>query len=143
MLALLKNANLGLALLLEIGVLAALCYFGFVVEASWPGKIGLGLGLPVVAIVIWAIFGAPTSRRRLKGFPFLLLQIIWFGSAAVALYLASQSMLALIFALLFVLNTVLAYTWDQKKAFPPANAKLKRYPHEVDHCTPGAVAGEK
>jgi hypothetical protein len=116
MLTLLKIANLGLALLLEIGVLVALCYSGFVVETSWPGKFGLGLGLPVVAIVIWALFGAPTSRRRLKGFPFLLLQIIWFGSAAVALYLASQPILALIFALLFVLNTVLAYAWDQKKA---------------------------
>lgn len=125
MLAMLKNANLGLALLLEIVVLAALCYFGFVVEASWLGKVGLGVGLPVVAIVIWALFGAPASRRRLKGFPFLLLQILWFGSAAVALYFAGQPVLALVFALLFVLNTVLAYAWDQKNALVPANAARK------------------
>lgn len=124
-LKLLQYANMGLAFALELGVLAALCYFGFVVEASWLGKIGLGLGLPVVAIIIWALFGAPTSRRRLKGLPFLLLQIAWFGSAAVALYFAGQSVLAIIFALLFVLNTILAYAWDQKNALVPTGVAQK------------------
>jgi hypothetical protein len=129
MLALLKSANLGLALLLEIAALAALCYFGFVVETSWLGKIGLGSGLPVVAIIIWALFGAPASRRRLKGFPFLLLQIVWFGSAAVALSFAGQPVLAIIFALLFVFNTVLAYMWNQKNALVPTDVARKD-PHE-------------
>ncbi len=119
----LKYANLGLALALELCVVASLCYFGFVVEASWVEKIGLGIGLPVLAIVIWAIFGAPASRRRLQGLPFLLLQIIWFGAAAVALYFARQPILAIIFALLFVLNTILAYAWDQKKASLPGTSR--------------------
>ncbi len=125
MLSILKNLNLTLALLLEVVVLAALCYFGFVIEANWLGKIGLGIGLPVVAIIIWALFGAPTSRRRLKGLPFLLLQIVWFGSAAVALYFAGQPVLALVFALLFVLNTVLAYAWDQKNLLVPKDIAQK------------------
>ena len=128
MLALLKSANLGLALLLEIAALAALCYFGFVVETSWLGKIGLGIGLPVVAIVIWALFGAPASQRRLKGFPFLLLQIVWFGSAIVALFFAGQPVLAIIFALLFVLNTSLAYAWNQKNA-PLPTGVIRKYPN--------------
>lgn len=126
MISFLKNANLGLALLLEIAVLAALCYFGFAVEASWLGKIGLGIGLPVVAIIIWALFGAPASRRRLQGLPFLVLQIVWFGAAAVALYFAGLVILALIFALLFVLNTILAYAWNQKNLLVPADITRQR-----------------
>ena len=116
MLSLLKNLNLALAFLLELLVLAALCYFGFVIGPNIFVRISLGLGLPIVAIVIWAIFGAPRSKRRLKGFPFLLLQIIFFGSAAVALYVAGQRVLGIIFALVFVLNTILAYAWDQKES---------------------------
>jgi Mn2+/Fe2+ NRAMP family transporter len=116
MLALLKNLNLALAFLLELLVLVALCYFGFVIGPNIFVKISLGLGLPIVAIVIWAVLGAPRSKRRLKGFPFLLLQIIFFGSAAVVLYLAGQRVLGIIFALVFVLNTVLAYAWNQKES---------------------------
>jgi Protein of unknown function (DUF2568) len=128
MLTLLKNANLGLALLLEIATLVTLCYFGFVVETNWLLKVGLGIGLPLVAIVIWALFGAPASRRRLKGFPFLLRQIVWFGSASVALSFAGQPVLASIFTLLFVLNTVLAYTWNQKNA-PLPTGVARKGPH--------------
>ena len=128
MLTLLKNANLGLALLLEIATLVALWYCGFVVETNWLLKVGLGIGLPLVAIVIWALFGAPASRRRLKGFPFLLLQIVWFGSAVVALSFAGQPVLASIFTLLFVLNTLLAYAWNQKNA-PLPTGVARKGPH--------------
>ncbi|HEY3992493.1 MAG TPA: YrdB family protein [Ktedonobacteraceae bacterium] len=115
MLSLLKNLNLALAFLLELGVLAALCYFGFTIQPNPPLKISLGIGLPVVAIVIWALFGAPRSKRRLQGLPFLLLQIVFFGCAAVVLYIVGQHLLGIIFALVFVLNTVLAYVWGQKE----------------------------
>jgi hypothetical protein len=37
----------------------------------------------------------------------LLLEVIFFGSAAVALYAAGQHVLGVAFALVFVLNTVL------------------------------------
>lgn len=115
MLSLLKNLNLALAFLLELAVLAALCYFGFTIQPNLPLKIIVGIGLPVVAIVIWALFGAPRSKRRLRGLPFLLLQIVFFGSAAVVLFIAGQHLLGIIFALVFVLNTVLAYAWGQKE----------------------------
>lgn len=113
-LSLLQYANMGLAFLLEIGVLASLCYFGFVVGKNWFAKIGLGLGLPIVAILVWGSFGAPQAIWRLSGFWFLLLQIIFFGSAAVALYAASKRRLGIVFALVFVLNTILAYAWRQQ-----------------------------
>lgn len=115
-LSLFKNLNLALAFLLELGALAAFCSFGFTIEGNLLLKLLLGIGLPLVAIVIWAIFGAPMSKRRLKGFPFLLLQLVFFGSAVVVLYLPGQKILSIIFAVLFVLNTSLAYAWGQKEA---------------------------
>ncbi len=114
MFSLLKNVNLALAFVLELGVLASLCYFGFVSGPSTFVKIVLGIGLPVVAIVIWALFGAPKSQWQFTGFWFLLLQILFFGSAALALYVSGQRVPGIVFALLFVLNTSLAYAWGQK-----------------------------
>ena len=116
MFALLKSFNLGLAFLLELAALVAFCYFGFNIGGTLPLKFLLGIGLPAGAIVIWAIWGAPMSKRRLSGAPFLLLQILFFGAAALALYLVGQHVLGFIFALVFILNTILAYAWDQKKA---------------------------
>jgi Protein of unknown function (DUF2568) len=110
----LKNANLALAFFLELAVLAALGYWGFHTGPNIFMKIGFGIGLPVIAIVIWALWGAPRSATRLRGFWFLLLQIIFFGSAAIALYTAQQHTLGIVFALVFVLNCTLGYVWRQK-----------------------------
>jgi hypothetical protein len=113
LLTLLKNTNLALAFLLELGVLVAWGYWGFAIGPTLFAKIGFGLGIPVIAIVVWGLFGAPGSDRQLQGLWFLLLQIIFFGSAAIALFTANQRVLGIIFALLFVLNCVLAYIWGQ------------------------------
>ena len=113
-LSFLQYANMGLAFLLELGVLASLCYFGFVISKNWFAKIGLGPGLPVLAILVWGSFGSPQATWRLGGLWSLLLQIIFFGSAVVALYAVSKRRLGITFALVFVLNTVLTYAWGQQ-----------------------------
>jgi Protein of unknown function (DUF2568) len=106
-LTIIKNANLALAFLLELGVLAALGYWGFQTGQGTIAKIGLGIGAPVLAVVVWWLFGAPQAMWHLNGIFRLLLEVIFFGSAAVALYAAGQHVLGLAFALVFVLNTVL------------------------------------
>ena len=106
-LTILKNANLALAFFLELGVLAALGYWGFQTGQGTIAKIGLGIGAPVLAVVIWWLFGAPQAMWHLNGVFRLLLEVIFFGSAAVALYAAGQHVLGVAFALLFVLNIVL------------------------------------
>ena len=106
-LTIIKNANLALAFFLELGVLAALGYWGFQTGQGTIAKVGLGLGAPVLAVVVWWLFGAPQAMWHLNGIFRLLLEVIFFGSAAVALFAASQHVLGVAFALLFVLNTVL------------------------------------
>lgn len=113
LLSIIKNANLALSFFLELGVLVALGYWGFQMGPNLPVKIMFGIGAPVLAIVVWAIFGARTSQWRLHDPWFLLLKIVFFGSAAVALFVAGQRVGGVTFALIFVLNTILAYVFEQ------------------------------
>ena len=108
-----KNANLALAFLLELCVLAALVFWGFSSGSGTLIKIVLGIGVPVLAIIIWALFGAPRGPWHLNGIWYLLLKIVFFGSAVVALYIAGQHVLGVVFALIFVVNMVLLYAWGQ------------------------------
>jgi Protein of unknown function (DUF2568) len=112
-LSVIKNANLTLTFLLELGVLVALGYWGFQTGQGTIASIGLGIGAPVLAVVVWWLFGAPKAKWHLNGVYRLLLEVIFFGSAAVALFAAGQHVLGLAFALVFVLNTVLASLLEQ------------------------------
>jgi hypothetical protein len=112
-LTIIKNANLALAFFLELGVLAALAYWGFQTGQGTIARIALGIGAPAVAIVVWALFGSPQAVWHLNGVYRLLLQVVFFGSAAVALFAAGQHVLGVVFALVFVLNTVLVSALGQ------------------------------
>jgi hypothetical protein len=105
-----KNANLALAFLLELSVLAALGYWGFHTGTGTLVRIVLGIGAPLVAVVVWGLLGAPKSAWQLQGPWYLVLSVIWFGSAALGLFVAGQRNLGIAFALIFVVNQVLVYT---------------------------------
>ena len=113
LLMIMKNANLALAFFLELGVLVAPGFWGFHTGLTLPGRIALGIGVPALAIVVWALFGAPTATWHLEGIARLILQIIFFGSGALALFAAGQRILGVVFALIFVLNYVLVTVWAQ------------------------------
>lgn len=76
-------------------------------------KIGLGIAAPVLAIVVWALFGAPNAVWPLLGPWHLIVDVVFFGAAAVALFIAGQRQLAVVFALLVVINQILIYVWAQ------------------------------
>jgi hypothetical protein len=112
-LSVMKNANLALRFLLELGVLAALAYWGFQTGQTTISKIVLGIGAPVVAAVVWGLLGAPRASWHLKGAWRLLLEVIFFGLPTVALFVAGQHLLSVAFALVFILSTILIYVWSQ------------------------------
>lgn len=101
-----KNVNLALRFFLELAVLVALGYWGFQTGQNVLFKILFGIGLPIIAIIVWAILGAPRSTHHLQGVGYLILSVIFFGAAALALYLAGQHTLGILFALIFAINHV-------------------------------------
>lgn len=56
MLEVIKGANLALRILLELCALGALGYWGVKAGGGLMSKIGLGVGAPLVAAVVWGAF---------------------------------------------------------------------------------------
>jgi hypothetical protein len=99
-------ANLALAFLLELCALAALGYWGVRVGGGPVTKVALGLGAPLLAAILWGLFAAPRAPVSvpLVG---LGVKLLVFGSAALALYATGHRILAIAFAVLVVVNSVL------------------------------------
>ena len=109
----LKAANLLIAFLLELCMIAAFAYWGFNVDQIGLVRLVLGIGVPLIVIVIWGYWMAPKSQRRLKGKAYLALKLVLFGAASTALYFTGQFPLALILVVLFFVNQTFIYVWNQ------------------------------
>jgi hypothetical protein len=113
MIEVLKNVNIGLSFLLELAMLAALGYWGFYGEKSIWLKWALGLGLPVLAAILWGLLLAPHAAHRLEYKGGLGLSTLLFLLAAAALFFAQQRELAIAFAVIVMLNRILIRVWMQ------------------------------
>jgi hypothetical protein len=99
-------ATLTVAFLLELCALAALGSWGVHVGGGPAAKATLGIGAPLLAAILWGRFAAPrapVSRPAVK----VAVQLLVFGSAALALFATGHRALAAAFAILVVANTVL------------------------------------
>jgi hypothetical protein len=94
-------------------MLAVFAYWGTQTGSGFLVQLLLGVGVPIVAVVIWGIFLAPKSTRRFTGIPYVLLKLIIFGLSALALVAAGQQTLAIIFAVVVLVNVGLGYVWKQ------------------------------
>lgn len=112
-LATLKLANLALSFVLELCLLVALGYWGFETGTSPFAKVALGIGAPLLAAIIWGVFMAPRASVPLPEPWHLVLAVVLFGAAAAALYVAGHPTLAWVLALVFVINRILIYVWQQ------------------------------
>jgi uncharacterized protein DUF2568 len=111
--SLLKSANLALAFLLEIAMLAAFALWGFQASTQTVVRFILGICTPLLAVVVWGIFLAPRSTRRLTGIALHLAELVIFGLAALALAAAGHRDLAILFAVVAVVNQALLVMWKQ------------------------------
>ena len=107
MLEMLKGIALVLRFLLELCALGALGYWGFVTGGTALAKVGLGLGIPLVAAVAWGTFVAPKALVKVPGAARLLVELGVFASATAALYVAGGTRLATALMLVYVLDRVL------------------------------------
>ena len=114
MIALLKGINLALSFFLELVAVAAFAYWGFTISDSGTLNVVLGIGMAVASIVLWGIYAAPKSQRRLQGSALLVFKIIFFALAVIALITAGSTTLGVTLALGVVNNLALAYLWQQE-----------------------------
>ncbi|MEZ0447152.1 YrdB family protein [Cellulomonas sp. ICMP 17802] len=81
-----------LAFLCELAMVALLAVAGWRLGPSTPASLALAVGLPAVAVAIWARWMAPASRHRLRRGPRVAAQTALFvavGAVCVAAGLAA------------------------------------------------------
>lgn len=100
-------ANLAVAFLLEVAALVAFAWWGFEATEITLARITLAIAAPIVVAVFWGTFMAPTAKRRVSGAVYYVFQAVVFGLAAAALWLVGKPVLAIVFAVVYVVNTVL------------------------------------
>jgi Protein of unknown function (DUF2568) len=99
-----------LKFLLELAAFAALAYWGATVN------IALAILAPAAAIVLWALFAAPRSARRLPTATRVPFELAVFAAAVAALFAADAPVLALILGVLVIVNAALLAVFDQLEA---------------------------
>lgn len=109
----LKGLNATLAFLLELAMIVSLGYWGYQSTDSALLKWLLAIGLPAVAILVWARYFAPKATRRLSIVPGALLSLGLFLLAALALYSVNQPAAAMVLAAVAVVNRVFVLLWRQ------------------------------
>ncbi|MDH6121615.1 YrdB family protein [Kitasatospora sp. GAS204B] len=108
-----KAINLTLAFLLELAVLFSVGLWGFTFSSKSAVKFLLGIGGPLLFIVVWAVFGSPSAAVPLHGAVRIAFEVVWFGLGALALYAAGRVVPAAVLFVLYVINAVLIRVWHQ------------------------------
>lgn len=101
------RANDILRFVLELFAFFTLGLWGFL---TWPGpwqNVVVGIGAPVLAIVVWGLFRSPKAVFRLDPFGKALVEIIVFSSAAFAWWALGQPIVAVGFAIVAVVSGVI------------------------------------
>ncbi len=108
----LKAMNLGLKFLIELAAVAAFAYWG-ATAASGLLSVALALAAPAVAIVLWGIFAAPKSERRLPSSRRVPFELAVFALAVAALLAAGSIGPAVVLGIAVVVNVVVTTVFHQ------------------------------
>ncbi|MET9486152.1 YrdB family protein [Nocardia sp. NPDC006630] len=110
-LSIIKALNATVAFALELATLVAVGYWPFTWQQSTAVRAFAGLGLAAVMASVWGTFGSPGSS--LSGVGRIVFEVCWFGVGIAAVYVMRRRRLALGFAVVFVVNAVLARVLHQ------------------------------
>jgi len=96
-----------LAFVCELFAFASLAVWGF---ASWPfpWNIVAGIGAPVLAVLVWALFVSPRAVLAVHPFVRALVELLVYASATIAWWSLGQAWIGLIFGIVAVTIGVLA-----------------------------------
>jgi hypothetical protein len=101
----LASANLAVKFLLELAALALFGYWGAVVGDGIFAVV-LAVAAPALMVVVWGVFAAPRSARRLPAPARIPLELGVFALACAAGFAAGATVAATVFGVVVVLNAV-------------------------------------
>lgn len=98
--------NAILHFLLELAALVTFAVWGF---AAWdvPWSIAAGIGAPVLAALIWALFLSPRAVLAIDVYGRALIELLLMGAAALAWFDLGQPIVAVVFGVLAVVSGVI------------------------------------
>lgn len=102
---------MGLFFLLELATLLAFSYWGFLVKGGMLWKTVLGIGTPLLVALFWGMFVAPKAVFSVTTPVRIILQVLIFGLATVALYFSGSSTFAVLFGIVTFILMILMYGW--------------------------------
>lgn len=108
-LALLKHVVNAVFFLMGLAALASLTYWGFTVPVNLYTRVLLGIGSPVLTSIFWGTFIAPRATRRVSVPVRVVLQVMVFGLAFIALRSAGQIHLAMVYLSTVIVVLLLTY----------------------------------
>jgi len=114
--AIIKPIHLLIAFLLELVMLFCLAYYGFHTNMGKAAEFILGIGLPVVAILLWGFLAAPKAKHRLPFAYLIPFKLILFLLTAFLLYKCGQQKWAFIFAAIAIASELLEIIFNDKRA---------------------------
>lgn len=112
--SLLESGNAVVRFVLELCALAAFGFWGFRANDALAAELVAGLGTPVAFALAWGAWVAPKAPYRLDDPPRLVLEVVVFAAAAIALAAAEVPLLAAVFAVLVAVNIVLMFLLGQR-----------------------------
>lgn len=112
-----RRVTLGLRVLVETGVVAALAYWGYWTGESIAMKVVLGVGAPLVGFGIWGTVDFHQFRRLAEPLR-LLEELVISGLAAIALYAVGQHALGWALGLTSLAYHLLVYLQGDRLLAP-------------------------
>jgi Protein of unknown function (DUF2568) len=106
-----KSANLALAFLLELALLAALAYWGYRLDAAFTVRWLAAIGAPALLALIWGLVAAPTAKRRLPPAQLVGFKLLVFTLGSGCLWSSGQYALAIALELVAFANLGLSIAW--------------------------------
>jgi hypothetical protein len=110
-----RTTNLALAFLVEFVAFAAFAVWGSSL-GDGAARILAAIAAPAVVVVLWAIYAAPRSARRLGPRPRLAFEVGVFGLAVAAYAAAGLPVVAVAFGAVAIANVVLLHALGQWEA---------------------------
>jgi hypothetical protein len=108
-----------LAFAAELGSLAALAYWGATLPAGPAVRVLAGIGVPLVAIVLWGLFAAPRAAFRVPALA-VVTKVVVQGGAVLALVVTGHPLLAIALGVAAVAGQLLTSLFPQE---PPPTAR--------------------